>query len=246
MTPLKLQSRAPTKHPAILLSPVSSIQLQLSAPPSPRPPPSTQARHVAPTLNHPIRKKLEARGVEARHGKPTVVKKTAVDRFNDNREEESRRLNLKRKMEHEEKMASIRLKRHKYDLRYGSTGIPLTPGTSTPVLLTAAAAATSEDKQIEILRLQIRLAELTQDNSVHASSSRTLPSRPFQMPHASSSREEVSTPSSGLSYLSSGHNGFVDNSFMTSEDPGNYHVPDGEVSSGADATNWAETYNFAE
>jgi hypothetical protein len=98
------------------------------------------------------------------------VKKTAVDRFNYNREEESRRLNLKRKMEHDEKMASIRLKRHKYDLQYGSTGTPQTPGTSTSG--PATAAATKEDKQIEILHLQIRLAELTRDNSAHASSSR--------------------------------------------------------------------------
>lgn len=163
------------------------------------------------------------------------MKKTLVDRFNDSREEESRRLNLKRKMDHDERMASIRLKKHKYDLRYGpgstQAGIfpSQTPGTSTPVL------ATSEDKQIEILRLQIRLAELNQENlnSAHASSSHALP---FRMPHASgsSSREEVSTPSSSLSYPSghSGHNGFVNNNFMTSED--------------ADTTNWPNTYNFGE
>ena len=229
----------PIKQPAILLSPV----------PSPSPPPSTQARHAAPT--HPIGK----RGVATRHGRPTLLKKTAVDRFNDSRQEESRRLNLKRKMEHDEKMASIRLKRHKYDLRYGST--PQTPGSSTPALATATAtaAATKEDKQIEILRLQIRLAELTRDNSAHASSFHASSS---QMPHASSSRmphnslqvEEVSTPSSGmssLSYLSgtSNHNGF-----MTSDDPGHYHVPvglpDGEAScAGADMAGWPETYNFS-
>ena len=53
------------------------------------------------------------RGMAARHGK---MKKTAVDRFNDSRQEETRCLNLKWKMEHDEKMASIRLKKHKYDL----------------------------------------------------------------------------------------------------------------------------------
>ena len=189
------------------------------------------------------------------------MKRTAVDRFNDSRQEESRRLNLKRKMEHDEKMASIRLKRHKYDLRYGSA--PQTPGPSTPLLTTrtAAASATKEDKQIEILRLQIRLAELTRDNSqaarFHASSSHALSSHALssQMPHNSHEELEVSTPSSGmssnLSYLTQAgsgqsHNSFVNNNFMTSEDPSSFHVADGEASSvGADVTSWLETYNFS-
>ena len=152
------------------------------------------------------------------------MKKTAVDRFNESRQEESRRLSLKRKMEHDEKMASFRLKRHKYDLQYGST--PQTPDSP----LFATAVVTAEDKQIEILRLQIRLAELTRDRdnsaSAHSSSSQiphaSRRSRhgalSSQMPHASSSRtltshiphhsEEVSTPSSGVSSLSyiSSHN----------------------------------------
>ena len=250
-------ARAPTKleKPTILLSPAP----QFASSPGPSPPPSTQPRH--PT---------QKRGVATRHGKPTLVKKTAVDRFNDSRQEESRRLSLKRKMEHDEKMASFRLKRHKYDLRYGST--PQTPDSSTPLFATAVVSA--EDKQIEILRLQIRLAELTRDRdnsaSAHSSSS--------QMPHASSSRtltshiphhsEEVSTPSSGMSSLSyrdiSSHNrnqhgasdSFV-NTFMNSQSD-HYrevrgevrdHVPNGEALSsssvGADMASWPETYNFA-
>ena len=247
MTPAP--SHAP-KQPAILLAPVPSIQPRFATPPSPpllSPPPSTQARHPAT--------------VATRHGKRTL-KKTVVDRFNDSRQEESRRLNSKRKMEHDEKMASMRLKRHKYDLRYGSA--PQTPGlprSSTAVLATPA--ATKEDKEIEILRLKIRLAELTRDNSAHASSFHA--SSSSQMPHASSSRahasssrahasssrmphdslrlEEVSTPSSGtssLSYLSGSHNaGFVDNNFMTSSED----YPVGETS---DMTDWPETYNFAD
>jgi hypothetical protein len=213
------------------------------------------------------------------------MKKTAIDRFNDSRQEESHRLNLKRKVEHDEKMASIRLKRHKYDLRYG-TGTPQaqTPGFSTPVTVLATAAATKEDKQIEILHLQIRLAELTRDSSAHASLSYTSSQMPHhalgqaslsrnsssQIHHASKSSsqshisssqmrhnslqvqvEEVSTPSSGmssLSYLSGhSHNGFVDNNFMTSKDPGSYHhdVSSAEASSvGVD--NWPETYDFTE
>ena len=127
------------------------------------------------------------------------MKKTAIDWFNDSRQDESRRLNSKRKMEHDEKMASIRLKRHKYNLRYGST--PQTPGFSTPVLATqtAQAATTKEDKQIEILRLQIRLAELTQINTAHPSSyssSSRSHSLSSQIPLNQDSLD-VSTPSSG-------------------------------------------------
>ena len=135
-------------------------------------------------------------------------------------------------MEHDEKMASIGLKKHKYDLRYGSTPqIPLA-GPSTAGLATAA--ETKEDKQIQILRLQIRLAELTQD---HALSSQY---RAF---------EGVSTPSSGISGISSlsypGQNGFVDD---------NYGIPNGDskvadaggVSNvGADFTGWPDAYNFS-
>jgi hypothetical protein len=65
------------------------------------------------------------------------------------------------------------------------------------------------------------------------------------MPHNSLRLEEVSTPSSdtsSLSYLGSNHNGFVDNNFMTSEDPRPYHVPVDEAS---DMTSWPETYSFA-
>jgi hypothetical protein len=199
------------KRPAVLLSPVPSIQPQFAT--SPSPPPSTQTRrHAAPT--HPIIKR--GAPVATRHGKPSLTKKTAVDRFNESRQEESRRLNLKRKMEHDEKMASIRLKRHKYDLRYGSTP-EMHTSSSTPALV---AATTKEDKQIEILRLQIRLAELTRDNShasshtsSHASTSRTLTS---QMPPDCDTWpfDEASTPSSGMSNLSYS---FVGNNFTTSE-----------------------------
>ena len=188
------------------------------------------------------------------------MKKTAVDRFNESRQEESRRLNLKWKMEHDEKMASIQLKKHKYDLRYGST-TPQTPDSSTQAFPTAAAS--KEDKQIAILRLQIRLAELTRDNSqaAHASSSR-IPLTHVSSSRASSSRmahsdslevEELSTPSSGMSSLpyNGGHSYDNNNSdIMTYGDPGpgSYHasVPDGGVL-GGDMTGgqWPETYNFS-
>ena len=194
----------------------------------------------------------------SRHGKPTLVKKTAVDRFNDSRQDENRRLNLKRKMEHDEKMASIRLKRHKYDLRYGSTPGHQTPASSssTPAMAFATTASTKEDKQIEILRLQIRLAELTRDNSAasahvsntHAGNTSSSHASTSQMLHNSLELEDISTPSSGmssLSYLSSrNNNGFVD-SFVTSEDPGHYVPgPNDETSLARDTTSWPETYNI--
>jgi hypothetical protein len=251
VTPLPSQAPGPTKQPAIFLSPEHQLIT------SPSPPPSTQARHAAPT--HPIIKKA----TRPASGKP-MAKKTAMDRFNDSRQDESRRLNLKRKMEHDEKMASIHLKRHKYDLRYGPNGTPQTLGSSTPVLATRTAAATAEDKQIEILRLQIRLAELTRDNTASAHpSSRPSYASSSRLPQASSSRalsshmplnclDELSTPSTGsgmssLSYRDANLSGHGYNHFMTaSEDPGRYHhVPNCEASSvGTDMTSWPETYNF--
>ena len=120
--PISRASRVPTKleKPTILLSPAPPSQFATS--PSPAPPTSTQ-----------VCLSTQKRSVATRrHGKPALVKKTAVDRFNDSRQEESRCLSLKRKMDHNEKMASYRLKRHKYDLRYGSY-TPQTPDSSTPL-----------------------------------------------------------------------------------------------------------------
>jgi hypothetical protein len=168
-----------------------------------------------------------------------VAKKTAIDRFNDSRQEESRRLTLKRKMEHDEKMASICLKRHKYDLRYGSTdSTSLTPESSTPALATL----TKEDKEIEILRLKIRLAELTRDNSAHASSTHASSS---QMPHASSYASSSQIPYNSLEEASTPNSGMSNPSYLS--DPGLYHVPEDEASNvGADSmTSWPETYNFS-
>jgi hypothetical protein len=221
----------PIKRHAISLSPPPSTQPRRVASLSPlpstqpcvaslSPPPSTQPRRLAPI--RPIRQKATT----IQHGKPIMVKKTAVDRFNDSHQEETRRLDLKRKMQHDKKMASYCLKKHKYNLQYGST-TPQTP--DSPVAL----IQTKEDKQIEILRLQIRLAELTQENSASSS----------QMPH--NPLDEVSTPSSGMSGLSQltgySHNSFVDDDYMTSKN--HYHVSGGEASDVGVA--WPETFNFA-
>ena len=179
-------------------------------------------------------------------GKPTLVKKTPVDRFNESRQEESRRLNSKRKMEHDEKMASISLKKHKYDLRYGTGSSTAAAALATQTQAAAASAMSKEDKQIQILHLQIRLAELTRDNS--------------QAAQASSSRfrtvEGMSTPSSGISGMSSisfpGHGGFVDDNLMISEDSGHYRdqshghdIPNDEAGEASNTGGWPETYNFS-
>jgi hypothetical protein len=145
------------KQCAISLSPPPSTQPQCTA--SLSPPPSTQPCHVASTQlhhaasmqphcmapNHPIRQ-------NAQHGKPAAARKTAVNMFNDSHQEETCHLDLKRNMEHDDKMASIHLKNHKYELQYGSS--PQTPSSAV------VATQTTEDKHIEILHLQIRLAEL--------------------------------------------------------------------------------------
>lgn len=109
-------------------------------------------------------------------------------------------------------------------------------GLPTPAVVTH----TKEDKQIEILHLWIRLAELTWDNSTLALSKMPL-----------NFLKEVLTPSSGMSGSScfSGvtcysHNSFVSNNYMTSEDC--YHVSDSEaLSVEVDTTNWPEMFNFA-
>ena len=131
---------------------------------------------------------------------------------------------------------------------------------------------TAEDKQIEILYLQIRLAKLNWNNSAHSLSSQTphahasssqIPhartaSRALssQISHASSScalsshiphhSKEVSTPSSGmssLSYIHSRHSDSFVNTFMTSMDSESDCYHVPDV--GADMASWPETYNFA-
>jgi hypothetical protein len=90
---------------------------------------------------------------------------------------------------------------------------------------------TKEDKQIEILHLQIRLAKLTWEHSACASSSQ-MTLNPF---------EEVSTLSSSMSCPShfSSHS-FIDNNLMTSDD---YCLPNSEAPD--IAVGWSETFNFA-
>lgn len=116
-----------------------------------------------------------------------MMKKTAVDRFADSHESETRRLDLKRKMEHKEKMTSMHLKKHKYELRYGNAA---TSHAESPSLGPMTTGATKQDKEIQILLLQIKLADIKHDAAAST----------FQ-PHSSSPlcSEGSSTPSSSWS-----------------------------------------------
>ena len=111
-----------------------------------------------------------------------MVKKTAIDRFADSCESETRRLDLKRKMEHQEKMAAMNLKKRKYELRYTTT--------SNTETLDPTTGATKQDKEIQILLLQIKLAEIKRDTA--ASTFQSHSSSPFYS-------EGPSTPSSSYS-----------------------------------------------
>lgn len=171
------------------------------------------------------------------------VKRTAVDRFNDNRQSETNRLSAKRRMEHDEKMASIRLKRHKYELRFGSTSV-MTSRSDSPGLVMSSGGSL-EDKQIEILRLQIRLAELTQGNhGAYSRSTHTLPSQ-VQYPHSS---DELSTPSSTYTPMpvpssEAEASGYIttDNYPATGTSDSYARYKEGETDKSAD---WDRAFNF--
>ena len=97
------------------------------------------------------------------------MKKTAIDRFADGHESETRRLDLKRKIEHQEKMALMNLKKCKYELQYATT--------SNVETLEPTTGATKQDKEIQILLLQIKLAEIKCDTA--ASTFQSHSSSPF-------------------------------------------------------------------
>ena len=93
-----------------MLPPPQETQ-QLDRSPSPDPPPSTQL--ALPTLTQ-VSPKATGKLAAIPCGK--MVKKTAVNQFADSCESETQCLNLKQKMEHEEKMALMNLKKRKYEL----------------------------------------------------------------------------------------------------------------------------------
>ena len=139
----------------------------------------------------------------AKLGKP--AKKTAIDRFHDNRQGETRRLETKQKLDHEERMAKIGLKRRKYELRYGSSATPRSVPSvenspaafAEPSLMENPPAASMqpasvEENEIKILLLKIKLAELTRDNL-------TLTSKSL---HSTLDSQGLSTPTSTGNSLS--------------------------------------------
>ena len=150
------------------MSPPPQETQQLDHSPSPDPPPSTQLALLTLTqVSHKATGKLAA----IPRGK--MVKKTAVDQFADGCESETQRLNLKRKMEHEEKMALMSLKKCKYELRYVAAS-SLTTSTSNAgsrTLEPTVTGATKQDKEIQILLLQIKLAKIKHDTATSASAS---------------------------------------------------------------------------
>jgi hypothetical protein len=91
-----------------------------------------------------------------------LMKKIAVDRFADSHETETRCLDLKQKMEHKEKMALMCLKKCKYELWYAMTSNtePL-----EPTITAASTGAMKQDKEIQILLLQIKLTEIKHDTA---------------------------------------------------------------------------------
>ena len=145
-------------------------------------PASQPATTAAPITTVPS---LKARREKLAHCRGKGGKKITVDRFNDNRQGETQRLHDKRRMDHNEKMATLHLKKRKYDAKYGVEGsLP----AATPAISTAM--DTKEDKQIQILLLQIKLAEMTRANT---SSTSHLPQSPSPF------FTDSSTPSSGVS-----------------------------------------------
>ena len=150
------------------MSPPPQETQQLDRSPSPDPPPSTQL--ALPTLTQ-VSHKATGKLTAIPCGK--MVKKTAVNRFADSRESETQHLNLKWKMEHEEKMALMNLKKHKYELWYAAASSPTTSTSNagSRTLEPTVTGATKQDKEIQILLLQIKLAEIKRDTAASASAS---------------------------------------------------------------------------
>jgi len=88
------------------------------------------------------------------------MKKTTVNRFADSCESKTQCLDLKWKMEHEEKMMLMHLKKHKYELQCGNAAMSHAESLSLDPMTTSA---TKQDKEIQILLLQIKLAEIKHD-----------------------------------------------------------------------------------
>ena len=129
------------------------------------------------------------------------MKKTAVDKFNDNRQNETRRLDLKRRMDHDEKMASMHLKRRKYELKYGSVASTL-KSMPTSGSENTTAVSSEKDKEIEILRLKIKLAELTKAHNLVSASQLWPSAGPL---HSQGASTPASDPGLGPNHHNTSH-----------------------------------------
>jgi hypothetical protein len=203
-------------------------------------PPPPQRRHTVTTpVVNPIPKMKATSAKLAPTPRAKLVKKTAVDNFNDNRRDETQRLGQKRQMEHDEKMASINLKRRKYELRYHASGAS---GAETPPITTTTTNS-SEDKQIQILRLQIQLAELTNQNQAFA---RQMAHSPQALSPAFCSGESSTPGSSSISGPNQGEYAISEDYLNTKEGGPSqmtgYIIPDLSGQGGSNlGSQWVET-----
>jgi len=85
-------------------------------------------------------------------------------------------------MDHDERMASMRLKRRKYELKYRMES----PATATSLAAATGPGDSQEDKEIQILRLKIRLEEIKQASASHMQHSPAFYSEGSSTPSTSS------------------------------------------------------------
>src|ERR1700677_1810440 len=99
-------------------------------------------------------------------------------------------------MDHEEKMASLQLKKRKYKLWYG----PTASSSSASAVCVSPSTEFSEDKEIQILRLRIRLAELTGGTSESHMKQSLLYSEGTSTPSSISAPSQVTNYSAAEDY----------------------------------------------
>lgn len=116
---------------------------------------------------------------KANAAKSTTAPKTAIDRFNETRQQEAQRIDRKREREHELRMEQERNKRLKYELKYGGK---------------AKAAEEERAARREELLLQLQIARL----NAQMNQPLTLPTTPLAAtPSTSFPLTPVSRPAFG-------------------------------------------------
>lgn len=117
-------------------------------------PPVKGSRVRAPP--EPKQKGLNGRdaGIAKANSAPKQGPKTPLERFNENRTNETARLSRKHEMDHELRMENARNKRYKYEFKYGA------PQRAAEATLKAAEI--ERGTRIEELKLQVELTRLQQ------------------------------------------------------------------------------------